>query len=261
MFHARRRRQGRPGRGAQRRTPDGGGGAWYAGKAVVATDQAIQQHMSEMVPGGVKSVAAGVGAVASKVGNLGKIAEDVPVAVKATEEVPAIAKNAEETGKTVTKTAQAAEEASQAVRVTRNGYGYLLDKLGRTIRAAGKLKLNKAARDVDARRAAGGADRLATDQGGHLIGSRFDGTSDALNTVAQNQNLNQGAWKAMENSWDRALQAGQEVLVDVRPQYIGDSLRPSSFDVNYCLTEKNSRSSLVMSPDSHLGDKNERMER
>ncbi len=50
-----------------------------------------------------------------------------------------------------------------------------LSNAGRTTRATGKLKLNKAARDGAVQRAAGGSDRLATDQGGHLIGSRFEG--------------------------------------------------------------------------------------
>jgi hypothetical protein len=89
------------------------------------------------------------------------------------------------------------------VRVSRlNSYVFEIDALGRTTRARGKLKLNKAERDPAVQRSAGGADRLADDHGGHLIGSRFDGPGAAANTVAQNQNLNQGAWKAMENSWE-----------------------------------------------------------
>lgn len=165
---------------------------------------------------------------ATAAGEATELAKDAKVAKSATQA-------AEETSQIASKTEKAAEAGETGVRVTRSAYEYNIDSLGRTTRAKGKLKLNKAARDPEVQRAAGGADRLKTDQGGHLIGSRFDGPSDAINTVAQNQNLNQGAWKSMENSWARALEAGQDVVVDIRPNYVGDSLRPTSFDVNYTI--------------------------
>ena len=39
----------------------------------------------------------------------------------------------------------------------------------------------------------------------------------------------------MENEWDRALKAGKEVFVDIKPKYIGDSLRPSKLNINYLI--------------------------
>ena len=130
---------------------------------------------------------------------------------------------------------KAVNEPPAPAKIAKNSYNYALDSNGRTVRASGKLSLKKAPRDTGVQRAAGGADRLATDQGGHLIGSRFNGPNDAFNTVAQNQNLNQGSWKAMENSWARALKDGQEVFVDIKPQYVGENLRPASFKVNYTI--------------------------
>jgi hypothetical protein len=72
---------------------------------------------------------------------------------------------------------------------------------------------------------------LATDQGGHFIGRRFDGPMDDFNHFAQNGNFNNGAYKSLENSWQRAIEQGKSVEVDIAPTYPGDSLRPSSITV------------------------------
>lgn len=39
----------------------------------------------------------------------------------------------------------------------------------------------------------------------------------------------------MENSWANALADGKTVDVDIAPHYTGDSMRPSSFNVNYAI--------------------------
>lgn len=47
--------------------------------------------------------------------------------------------------------------------------------------------------------------------------------------------LNRGDWKAIENSWARALSEDPPKTVEVKisPKYSGDSTRPVSFDVKY----------------------------
>ena len=45
--------------------------------------------------------------------------------------------------------------------------------------------------------------------------------------------LNRGDWKAMENSWAKALEKGRNVDVKINPIYEGASQRPISFDVEY----------------------------
>ncbi|WP_162249896.1 DNA/RNA non-specific endonuclease [Massilia sp. Root351] len=119
----------------------------------------------------------------------------------------------------------------------RNGYEYTLDEAGRVGRIKGKLKSNPAqSRNTQAQlKAGGGTDRLKTDEGGHFIGRRFDGPTDELNHFAQDMNLNRSAYKVMENEWDRALKAGKEVIVDIKPKYVGDSLRPSTLRINYSI--------------------------
>ena len=69
------------------------------------------------------------------------------------------------------------------------------------------------------------------DEGGHLIGTRFNGPTDAFNLVPQNANLNRGEWKSMENSWADAVSNGQEVKVMVEPIYGETSTRPENFEV------------------------------
>ena len=119
------------------------------------------------------------------------------------------------------------------ITYTSNGYTYSTDSLGRIKTASGKLKLQEAPRNDYAQSMAGRIDRLSTDQGGHLIGSRFNGSGNLDNLVPMNSNLNQGAWKTMENVWDTALAAGKEVSVNIQAVYQGVSQRPTDFIVEY----------------------------
>ncbi|MDO1583077.1 DNA/RNA non-specific endonuclease [Rhizobium oryzicola] len=223
------------------------------GNAMDADDAKRSFKSGQYLLGGIQTVGAatglGVGKIATK--GLTKGAEKLvqkeaeQAAVKAAEERAAkeAAESAAKKEADAAAKKKAEAEAVQASgkaggRITANSYEYEIDELGRTVRAKGKLKLKKAPRNTGNQRKAGGPDRLKSDQGGHLIGSRFNGPSELFNTVAQNQNLNQGAWKAMENSWEQALKSGKEVYVDVKPIYNGSALRPSGFDVKYKIDGK-----------------------
>lgn len=76
---------------------------------------------------------------------------------------------------------------------------------------------------------------LETDEGGHLIATRFNGPPDAFNIVPQDANLNRGQWKAMENEWAEALKDGQQTEVIVAPVYADGISRPIGFDVLYTI--------------------------
>jgi hypothetical protein len=39
----------------------------------------------------------------------------------------------------------------------------------------------------------------------------------------------------MENSWAKALSEGKEVKVTIQPSYVGDSVRPDKFYVEYSI--------------------------
>lgn len=128
-------------------------------------------------------------------------------------------------------------ETANALRVeVRNGYSYTLDDLNRATRIEGDLVSNPLqGRNVQAQLQAGGIDRLATDEGGHFIGRRFDGPLDDFNHFAQDMNFNRGAYKSLENSWQRALDNGSSVYVDISNNYLENSLRPHSLDIRYTI--------------------------
>ena len=116
----------------------------------------------------------------------------------------------------------------------RNGHEYVTDSVGRTNRVTGELTLTDAPRT--AHQTEVGRMGLPGDEGGHLIGSRFSGTPEGVNLTPQNMNLNRGNWKKMENEWDRALQDGKKVAVDIRVVYpSGNSFRPDRFEVKYTI--------------------------
>lgn len=121
-----------------------------------------------------------------------------------------------------------------------NNYKYTTDAQGRISKVEGELKLKKGERNTYAQRTVGGKDRLPTDDGGHLIGSQFDGSGDIDNLVPQSKYLNRsgGEWYKMEQEWADALKEGKKVEVDIQPIYKGTSTRPDSFSVRYKIDGK-----------------------
>lgn len=100
-------------------------------------------------------------------------------------------------------------------------YTYATNEVGgRT--AYGSLYLpDEVQRDAKAQQEAGGDLRrgsdnpLGHDDGGHLIGARFGGSTGLENLTAQDSNLNRGSYKRMENEWASHLQAKDKVFVNV----------------------------------------------
>jgi len=118
----------------------------------------------------------------------------------------------------------------------RKSYTYTIDELNRTTKIEGKLVSNPAqGRSASAQLRAGGEYRLATDEGGHYVGHRFDGPRDDFNHFAQDMNFNRGEYKSLENTWKRAIDSGKSVSIDIQPTYPANSLRPSELDVYYTI--------------------------
>jgi filamentous hemagglutinin len=72
------------------------------------------------------------------------------------------------------------------------------------------------------------------DQGGHLIGSQFDGAGEQINLVPMRPGINQapGSYAAMEQQWANALNAGGTVTnVRIELIYSGTSKRPIRIEV------------------------------
>nr|WP_297430191.1 DNA/RNA non-specific endonuclease [Clostridium sp.] len=144
--------------------------------------------------------------------------------------------NSVEYGEQYTKGKNGRKELKPNVEYTTpGGHTYSTDELGRIKEVNGTLSRNKAKRNPYDQKVAGREDRLSTDDGGHLIASIFDGSGDLDNMVPMDSTLNRGDWKAMENSWARALKEDPPKTVEVKisPQYSGSSTRPIAFDVKY----------------------------
>jgi predicted ribonuclease toxin of YeeF-YezG toxin-antitoxin module len=82
---------------------------------------------------------------------------------------------------------------------------------------------------------AGIKDGLANDDGGHLIASMFDGLGEQINYLPMDKKVNRsgGEWYNLEQKWKNALKNGDDVKVNIKPIYSGDSKRPDKFEVVY----------------------------
>ena len=118
-----------------------------------------------------------------------------------------------------------------------DGFIYETDEFGRVLRTNAdlddvvRIRLgNQQIKAVDVKDGVRG-----TDQGGHIVGSRFFGPGEQINLYPQSANLNQGAWKQMENTWADAMVAGKDVKIKVEAIFEGISQRPSRFRVDYII--------------------------
>lgn len=55
------------------------------------------------------------------------------------------------------------------------------------------------------------------------------------NLVSQHWLVNLSSYKLLENEWNKAIQAGKTVDVNVHVEYAGDDLRPSAFSIEYTI--------------------------
>lgn len=127
---------------------------------------------------------------------------------------------------------------AENVNYEASGYYYQTDEQGRITSCAGDLRLEQGIRNETAQRAAGGQDREAYDDGGHLIATRFGGSGELDNLVPMSQDINRrgGEWYDLEESWADELSRGNEVNVQIYIEYDEGSNRSSGFDVLYTVT-------------------------
>jgi hypothetical protein len=118
--------------------------------------------------------------------------------------------------------------------VDRNGYRFAIDAEGRTREVTGPLTLGQSGSRSRTEQA-GVPDRLASDDGGHYIGARFNGPRDAFNHFAQDSNFNRAGYRALEDQWARAIRNGQSIKVDIVPYYSGPSRRPARLRVSWSI--------------------------
>ncbi|MGI8349260.1 DNA/RNA non-specific endonuclease, partial [Niallia circulans] len=111
-------------------------------------------------------------------------------------------------------------------------YQYKTDGLGRlTDFNADDLKLTKRNNRLSHKSNTPGKE--PGDHAGHLAADRFGGSPDLDNLVSQSSSVNLSKYKKLENQWAKAIEEGRDVSVNVKVNYEGNSLRPSSFDIEY----------------------------
>lgn len=119
-----------------------------------------------------------------------------------------------------------------------NGYRYKTDDKARVVSAEGRLQVkNHEGRNVlDPRSAVDKGDMRKTDDRGHLIADRFNGSGGIENLVPMDSELNQhGDYNKLENTLADAVKDGAKVDFKVEPIYKSDSTRPSEFKVSYSI--------------------------
>lgn len=134
-------------------------------------------------------------------------------------------------------------ELQQETIYQKNDYEFKTDGEGRPALVSAKLELEEGQRSPEQTKI--GKMGKPTDEGGHLIATRFDGPPDAFNVVPQDAHLNRGEWKEMENDWADYIEKGRDVKVLVEPIYDSKSIRPARFDVVYQVDDQIIQKSFV----------------
>ncbi len=120
-----------------------------------------------------------------------------------------------------------------------NGYTTTTDKFGHIATGEGKLKMGDGVRNRSAQKAVGGADRLPTDDGGHLFARQHGGSGDIDNLTAQSQYVNRagGEWYKLEQVWTKAIKNNQSVHMKTTVNTPPNSERPESYTVHYWIDD------------------------
>lgn len=120
----------------------------------------------------------------------------------------------------------------------KNGYTYKTDDVGRVISAEGKLQVkdHEGRREMPDRRDVVAHGKMAdSDDSGHLIADRFNGSGELENLVPMERSLNRGDYAKLEGTLAEAVKDGADVRMKVEPAYSGDSNRPDEFRVSYTI--------------------------
>lgn len=119
------------------------------------------------------------------------------------------------------------------------GAKYKTDNLGRVVESTFKIDKNYATtpnlynrKNITAIGKLKGG--IAGDDGGHLLGQQFGGSSTVLNVVPMKSSLNRKEYLNLERAWKQAADEGKTVNAKVKLKYEGGSTeRPAWIEVNY----------------------------
>ena len=113
-------------------------------------------------------------------------------------------------------------------------YLYRTDEVGRIDRAYAEdlqLKLHEGRLPHNSNT----PDKEIGDHAGHIFGDLFGGSPELDNLISQAKDVNLKEYRRIERDWEAALKSKppKKVEVDVKINYEGSSMRPTSFEVNY----------------------------
>lgn len=120
----------------------------------------------------------------------------------------------------------------------KNGYTYHTDESGRVISAEGKLQVkdHKGRNEMpDTRDVVAHGKMADSDDRGHLIADRFNGSGELENLVPMEGKLNKGDYAKLEDTLAEAVKDGADVRMKVEPVYSGNLNRPDEFRVSYTI--------------------------
>lgn len=123
----------------------------------------------------------------------------------------------------------------------KNGYTYRTDEFGRVISVEGKLQVkdhkgrNKM---LDTRDVVAHGKMKDSDDRGHLIADRFNGSGELENLVPMDGKLNKGDYAKLEDELAEAVKEGADVRMKVELVYSENSKRPDEFRVSYTIDGK-----------------------
>lgn len=113
----------------------------------------------------------------------------------------------------------------------KNGYTYQTDNLARPVRVSGYLRLERGVRT--SQQSEIGRLGKPDDEGGHIIGTQFDGPADAYNIRPQDKSLNHIEYNKLETEWVNAIKTNKTVRVEIEPRYNDSSIRPDRYIIKY----------------------------
>ena len=113
-------------------------------------------------------------------------------------------------------------------------YLYRTDEVGRIDRAYAEdlqLKLHEGRLPHNSNT----LDKELGDHAGHIFGDLFGGSPELDNVLSQAKDVNLKEYRRIERKWEAALKSEppKKVEVDIKINYDGSSMRPTSFEVNY----------------------------
>ncbi len=125
-----------------------------------------------------------------------------------------------------------------SIKFERNGYRYETDEKGRVISAEGKLQVkNHQGRNEmpDSRDVVAHGEMVCTDDRGHLIADRFNGSGELENLVPMERKLNKGDYAKLEDTLAGAVNDGADVRLKIEIVHEDDVSRPLEFRLTYSI--------------------------